>query len=441
MGHEFPKVLVVSHNVFGPNVSMGRTLSAYFDAWPPENLCQLYFRAEVPTTRLCEQYFRITDFDLLHALFRPNKRGTVFTGENIETHLSESRVDKGAMTALYQTGSTHKPWTYFVRNSLWKLGLWKSKRLDQWVRECSPDLIFYASGDYAFSYEVALFLSKKYSLPLVISAVDDYYFQRPQQKGPLAWWNTRRFRKVMERVMLCAKGALYVHPVMERLYREKFPVRSAVLYKNAQICEEEEPENETLKIAYFGTLGLRRDDSLVEIGRTIRKLIPDGSVLLDVYSSEIRPEILSRMTEENGIRFHGQVSADDVIRIQAESNILVFAESTAPELQERLRCSLSTKIPEYLGSNRCMLAYGSAEAGSISYLQENHAACVAVRAEQLEECLHEILFSADARRKYAEGQMELALKNHTKERNHKVLKEMMQIATSGNRPNVSGTVQ
>ena len=425
-----PKVLIISHNVIGLNGNMGKTLHSYFEDWPKEKLCQLYFHSEVPTTYLCEQYFRVTDFDQVKASYTFRRPGDVLTRKDIAPDRVTTRIDEGRKAAIYRKGIQRKPWIYLARNSIWKLGLWKSKQLDRWIRECKPDVIFYASGDYTFSYEIALYISKKYDLPLVISVVDDYYFQRPLDKGPLAWWNTWRFRKTMEKTMAHAKGAFYIHPVMEQMYREKFPMKSAVLYKGAPVCEMAEPVNETVRIAYFGGLGLQRDESLVEIGRTIQKLVPDGSVLLDVYSSESRPHVLERMTEENGIRFHGQISADEVVRIQAASNILVFAESMDPELRERLRCSLSTKIPEYLGSNRCMLAYGPAEAGSISYLLVNHAACVATNPKQLEDCLREILFSSDARRRYAEGQMGLALKNHGKERNHGVLRDILQAAAS-----------
>lgn len=426
-----PKVLIVSHNVFGLNGNMGKTLHAYFEKWPKEKLCQVYFHSEVPTTHLCERYFRVTDVDMVWSLCHLKKSGTALIAKDIEENRVTTRTDVGRTAEIYQKASERKPWMYFARNALWRFGFWKSKQMDQWIRDCAPDVIFYASGDYTFSYEIALYISKKYDLPLVVSVVDDYYFQRPLDKGPLAWWNTMRFRKVMEKTMAHAKGVFYIHPVMEKMYRERFPVNSAVLYKNAPICELDEPEDENVKIAYFGGLGLQRNQSMIEIGRLLRKLIPDGSVLLDVYSAESRPEILARMTEENGIRFHGQVSADEVIRLQAESNILVFAESMDPTLVERLRCSLSTKIPEYLGSNRCMLAYGPAEAGSISYLLDKHVACVATKPEQLESCLRGILFSAQTRRQYAEGQMELALKNHGQERNHEVLKNIIQTAMEG----------
>ena len=69
------KVLIVSHNVLGLDGNMGKTLHAYFQDWKTEDLCQLYFHSEVPTTHLCEEYFRITDFDLVNAL-RLHRPGT-----------------------------------------------------------------------------------------------------------------------------------------------------------------------------------------------------------------------------------------------------------------------------------------------------------------------------------------------------------------------------
>ena len=61
----FPKVLVISHNVFSNTSNMGRTLKNFFIGWDKDSLAQLYLRSEIPTTNVCENYFRITDFDML----------------------------------------------------------------------------------------------------------------------------------------------------------------------------------------------------------------------------------------------------------------------------------------------------------------------------------------------------------------------------------------
>ena len=56
-----PRILVISHNVFSKSTAMGKTMSSMLSCVPPENLAQLYFHSEVPTTDVCKNYFRITD--------------------------------------------------------------------------------------------------------------------------------------------------------------------------------------------------------------------------------------------------------------------------------------------------------------------------------------------------------------------------------------------
>lgn len=421
------KVLIVSHNVLGLDGNMGKTLHTYFRDWRKEDLCQLYFHSEVPTTHLCEQYFQITDFDLVNA-FRFRKPGRALTAADVQEERKTTRTDTGTAAQIYQAAQKRKPWMYAARNGLWRLGAWKTRELDAWMKQQKPDVIFFASGDYVFSYRVALYLAEKYDLPLVTAVFDDYYFQRGKDRSPLAKWNTRVFRKTMERMMKTSGGAAYVHPAMKRAYDKAFGTEGQVLF-TAAACGEATGESHTPpRITYLGGLGLKRHEALVETGRLLKQLAPDGSVLLDVYSGEKDPAILKCMTEENGIRFHGAVSAAEVHRIEAESDLLLLAESLDPALLERLRYSLSTKVAEYLGSGRCMVAYGPREAGSISYLLEEGGLCVAATPEELEETLREVLFDPEKRRVYARRQLALAEKNHTAARNSAVVRQVLEQA-------------
>ena len=426
------KVLIVSHNVISLDGNMGKTLHAYFHDWAPEDLCQIYFHSEVPTTRLCEQYFRITDFDLVNA-FRFRKPGTAFTRADIREERTTSRVDTGTAAQVYQAAQKRAPWMYFARNALWSLGAWKTKELDDWMERQRPDVIFFASGDYVFAYCVVRYLSEKYGIPVVTAVFDDYYVYRGESRSPLARWNTRVFRRTMEKMMKASKGTLYVHPAMCRAYDKAFQTHGRVLYASAACAEAPLEDGGPVRVSYLGGLGLKRYEALVQVGRLLRRLVPDGSVLLDVYSGERDPRILAQMTEENGIRFHGAVSAREVHRVEAESSILLLAESFAPELLERLRYSLSTKTAEYLASGRCMLAYGPREAGVIAYLLENGAGCVATSPEELKEKLREVLSSPEKRREYAARQLELARQNHAAPRNSAVLRETLENAVKEER--------
>jgi len=65
----YPKVLIVSHNVFSTTSSMGKTMAAFFNSWEIENIAQLYFHTESPNSNICKRYFRVTDFDIIEAIF------------------------------------------------------------------------------------------------------------------------------------------------------------------------------------------------------------------------------------------------------------------------------------------------------------------------------------------------------------------------------------
>ena len=78
-------------------------------------------------------------------------------------------------------------------------------------------------------------------------------------------------------------------------------------------------------------------------------------------------------------------------------------------------------MPEYLGSNRCILAYGPEAAGSIGYLKESGLDSVAVNIDDLKAILIKLIEDSGFRREMAQKQIELAKKNHSSKVNHEVL--------------------
>lgn len=425
---EYPKVLVISHNVLCNTSNMGKTLLSWFEAWPEDKLCQLYFHSEVPTTDRCVQYFRITDVDIVSSLLRFTKPGCALTEKDIELQRADSRMDTGLAAGIYQAGRQRKPWMIWGRNLLWKLGTWKTKQLDEWIKECAPDVILFASGDYVFAYNVARYISAHYGIPMITAVFDDFYLYRGTSRSILARYNTRIFKSVMRKTMQESADACYIHPEMKRRYDEVFGTDGKVLYTSSEPVLTAEPDYDPIRISYFGGLGLKRDDALLEIGEALQKTVPDASVLLDIYSAEQNPAIVSKLTAQKAIRFNGSLDADSVRDREEQSNILVIAESKAPELLERLRFSLSTKTAEYLASNRCILAYGPAEAGVIKYLKDNNVACVVTDKTEIEDKLRSLISSKEVRESIAAKQLELAVINHSAKRNQEMLRTAICVA-------------
>ena len=169
------RVLVVSHNVFSASGNMGKTMMRMLAGISPENLAQMYFHQEIPTRKCCLRYFRITE------------------------SASQSRTDTCNLAKVYQFSRRRTPMIYFLRDTMWCLGKWKTRALEDWARTFAPDVIFFAAGDYAFSYRVALYLSDLLNVPITMWCADDFYIE-PQRSGTLLRrLHCRRLRKLAER--------------------------------------------------------------------------------------------------------------------------------------------------------------------------------------------------------------------------------------------------
>ena len=162
-----PRVLVISHTVFSATGNMGKTMMRMLAGIPPDRLAQLYFHQEIPTRRCCLRYFRITDSEVLRSVFTRRAGGRSFNGDDID-EAADSRVDCGNLAKVYQFSRRRTPLIYFLRNSMWAAGKWKSSALLEWAESFRPDVIFFAAGDYAFSYRVTLSLAQYLQVPVVM---------------------------------------------------------------------------------------------------------------------------------------------------------------------------------------------------------------------------------------------------------------------------------
>lgn len=133
-----PRVLVVSHNVFSSSGNMGKTMMHMLAGIPPDNLAQLYFHQEIPTRRCCLHYFRMTDSNILHSLFTRKTEFRVFDASDIDESAVQSRTDTGWLAKVYQFSRRRTSFIYFLRDTMWRFGKWKTKALLEWVQAFAP---------------------------------------------------------------------------------------------------------------------------------------------------------------------------------------------------------------------------------------------------------------------------------------------------------------
>ncbi|MBQ7000949.1 MAG: glycosyltransferase [Oscillospiraceae bacterium] len=403
------KILIVSHTCFSTHNNMGKTLLSYFRGFAPEELAQLYFHRETPAETACCRYYRFTDGDALKSLFTRREQGEsfgLFTPDE-----QNSNGGGSALSFLYRWGQRRTAMVHCLRNLLWKCSRWETRRLWQWIEDFSPDAVFFAAGDYSFSYEIAARIAKARNIPLLVCCVDDFYLHNRNADSILGSFLHRRFLKRVFHTMDQVQAVFVICESLKREYEVLFD-RPCYLLHTPAVPYSGTPE-QTNRIAYIGNLELKREESLVQLGRTLQMLeIPGIPKHLDVYSGEEDSKILKHMTMENGIRFHGPLPGEQVQAVMASCLAVIHTESFRPKMQAIVRHSVSAKIPDALQNGPCLIAYGPAGIASMDYLLKTGAAYCITDPEKLRPQLEIILSNEALRRKIVARARAVAAKNH-----------------------------
>ena len=377
------KVLIVSHNSFSHTVNMGKTLLSYFGDFKPEEISQFYIHSEIPTVdTVCTSYFRFTDKDAIKSLFRMKERGQIFEKADVQTDRIYNRTDAGIVASLYQKGTRRTSLIYLLRCVLWSLAQWKTKGLKKWLDEKKPDVVFFASSDYIFMYQIAMYIADYCDVPLVVACVDDYYIHNANSNDVGGWIYHKLYRRVVRQAMNRAESILTICDSMNAAYRgifEKtcYTLHTSVVSKQLPFCES------PYRISYVGNLDFKRYKQLIDIADTLYR-VTSGKCVLDIYTAETKPEIINQLKNAVGIRFNGKISADQVLKVMSESVLVIHTESFEADVIEQVRYSVSTKIAESLMYAPCLLAFGPEEVASIDYLRKHKAAYVITTKAELE---------------------------------------------------------
>ena len=407
MDREFPKVLVISHNVFSRTMNVGRFLADTFRDWPSEKLSQMYFYDETPTVTLCTDYYKVTDRDVLGSIMRPGKIcGHVLSEKDIDASLGNSVSGRMKESNLYRFKNRHEKLAKLLREAAWGTGVWKTRQLDEWIRKTSPDVIYYVMSDYVFPFKIVEYLSEKYDIPVFVSIDDDYYFNFPV-KGLFDRIRRYKYRRNVEMIMDRSFGVSYACDIMKDQYEEQFRKDGIIQFKSAVSFPAKEQITQHKKFLYAGSMSFGRWKSLLEIGKNLEPYDAE----LRIYSNTDDGSILEELGKCSSIRFMGFAPAEKIEEEIKASDVLLVVESFDRESIERVRCSLSTKIGDYVGANRCILACGPKEVGSIDYLLRNEAAVVS-DYEGLADAIDLIINRPEEARRYTDNAMKLAEENH-----------------------------
>lgn len=420
------KVLVISHNCFNTFQNMGKTLMALFNEFSKNELCQLYLYPSYPNIDNCNSQYRITDIDVLSSIFGSNKCGKIINKSYIKEN--NTLYDDSKHNNIYKSKKKKKNYLILARELVWKIGKWKTPDLMEWIEKEKPNVIFYASGDSCFSYNIAIYLSKKYNIPLVTYFCDDHYTFNKFSLSPLYWLHKLLLRKCIKKIVNSSKELIYISEEFENYFFSLFNKHGKTImtpYSKAFPNYYNMVRNKPIIISYIGNLDLNRWQTLIDIGVALDKINEkEIHAVLNIYSHVTDIEIIRKLTSTKSIFFKGAISTEQVYKTMEESDFLLHVESFKKADAIRVRFSVSTKISDILASNKPLIAIGPGNIASIKYLKENNAAFIIDNQNAINEKLSEYLTNIDYN--IIKNAKELAEKNHNIRKNSGKLKQIFE---------------
>ena len=420
------KVLIISQPVLSQSNNMGKTLAGYFKAFSPKDISQLYLRQGVPTSvDTCENYYCFSDSDALKSILNHKVQGVSYTGKSLVcTNNTKSTLENND---AYKLGSAHKAWMLFARDAVWKLSTWKNKKLLNWLDHTEADVVFFAPGDGAFIYRVADEIARYLHKPLVMVCMDDFFVNNRTQNEVLGKLRQKCFMKVVRKTVKNCDAIFTICDEMNDIYSNLFGKKCFTLHTAAE--NKDLHLNPTANhISYIGNLSCGRYQSLIEMGKALSEMQDERlPKFIDVYSGTKEVKCTEPLRNASGINFCGEIPAESVLEVMANSLAVIHTESFEPKMTNLVRFSVSTKIAESLMYGPCLIAYGPEGIASIDYLKENNAAWTITDPEDLKKGLKEILENSTLREQIVRNARKLAEKNHNAEVNPKKVREWLEL--------------
>lgn len=414
-----PKVLVCTIESWNSKVG-ANTFSSLFSDFSAENLANVYIREELPDSLCCSRYFQISESRVIKSIF--NRR--VNTGREVTVCQSMTEADEKELNESRQLYNNNRKKRsvikLFIRDILWKLGKWKTKELDRFLDSYQPDIVVFGMEGYVHFNRLCRYIVKHTGAKAVGYFWDDTFTYK-QMPGDFGYAIRRFFKRVSLKKLVPYCDAFWA--ITEKTKQEAdafFGIDCQVLTKPIDFVPGEQwkpyvPHN-PIKMLYTGNLLIGRFATILSVSEALKKINKDGiKIELDVYSaSYIPPEDLEKLSEY--VHMKGVVSQTEVLRLQEQADVLLFAEAMSGPNSQLARLSFSTKLTDYFHSGKCILAIGAKDVAPMEYLAAENAALCASTDEEIYTQLKTITEDAGRITRIAENAYHCGVRNHSRDR-------------------------
>lgn len=431
-----PKVLIVSREVW--NDKTASTLTNLFEDYDSDKVSYMYIETKMPNSNCCHRYFQISEFALVHKLYKWKTK----TGRFINTDESQSSEESNekiasqeAATMQYVRG--HRSfWFTLSREILWAFNGWKSKELRHFIREENPDVVWITGSPLILMNRLSRYVVKTAGRPYCVFEMDDVYPTKRIDWNPFKALYRMSLRKNVKKLIKGASQLYVISPKMKREYDVLFGTDSVVLTKGIDFTTASyspKPVHKPVQMVYMGQVIYDRISSLELIGKALDEINKEEQkVVLNIYTKNpIDPLRKAQMVGKGNVFFHEPVPYSEVQKVIEKNDVVVFVESLRDEYKNVARLSFSTKITDYLASGKCIFAVGRSDSAPIEYFLENDSAIVACNYSEIKNKLQDLRTETVVT--YSNKAFDCGKANHDKAKmNARIYEKLRELANKNN---------
>jgi len=427
MDNDFCKILIISNSIPNDDNATSITLKNMFSGWPADKAAIIYTSLDKNIPKSIYSTFHVSELKFVQSkTSNPDGLLRVLRSSKSEVKgISGAAADKSAKASilnyLHTLASSYKallPYKY-------------DEALDQFISEFKPDVIYSPLGSIAIT-DIAYKISVKYNLPVVPHFMDDWPHTIYEGDSLLLIPRLKK-KRLLNRIFKRTKVGIVISEKMAKEYGSEYHKDFFALMNCIDIKEPDKRdlhEKKNIVFSYFGGLHLLRWQTLLLFFKSVKNSHAYASQNLEfrIYTSDAdRNKYECQFEQVTEVVFRDRVSQGALIDEMRNSDYLVHVEAFDEKIKKYTRLSISTKIPEYLVAQRPIIAIGPADIASIEYLRDNYCANVItdLNSPRLSIIIENSASAENNKPLLAKG-WEAFLKNHEKEKQHKLLSFVFQ---------------
>lgn len=291
----------------------------------------------------------------------------------------------------------------------------------------NPEII-YTCGCTIRIHKVANFLSKRYRIPIVLHLMDDW----PETLYTSSFLSLFARKKINRELAITHSLSITNFAISEALcekYENKFgkkyiPLMNPSKYITTNLFVKDKG---IIEFIYAGSLSLNRWKSLLQVAEVLHNInIMKKCANMKLYIPSAWNTVeIKNLFEKYEVEINNYVANDKVYEVYERADVLIHVESFDENYRLFTRYSLSTKIPEYMGAGKPILAYLPKDLHGGEYITKNNAGLVAHNINDLKACIFKLVEDSSSRCELAIGGLACAKEKHSIDSVHTKLFEVV----------------